>query len=335
MKLIDMYKLGVQTGIGNDPRGQDAVDRDLRKAKKEYDKLEEKDRIFFDTDRLWNPYPDSRLQYGNPETEIKSVLVGIDIGTEEMVLADRLREKGSRIDAVLSHHPGGLGIIGLAKLMLIQSDLLAKCGIPINVAEDLVIPRAQEVDQRIYSSNHYKAADAARLLGIPLFSLHTPADNSVQSYLQGLIDQKNPETVGDIVELIESIPEYYLAKVRGLPAKIENGSGDKRAGKTIVDMTGGTTGPKDMFSYLSDRDVGTIVMMHIPKDYVDEAKKHHINIVNVGHMASDSVGMNILLDKFEEKGVGILSTSGMIRVAPDYRKDFEPGKSELPASFAR
>ena len=62
---------------------------------------------------------------------------------------------------------------------------------------------------------------------------------------------------------------------------------------------------------------------------------HHINVINVGHMASDSVGMNILLDRFEENGVGILTTSGMTRVTKDYRKNFVAGKSELPSNFVR
>jgi hypothetical protein len=37
--------------------------------------------------------------------------------------------------------------------------------------------------------------------------------------------------------------------------------------------------------------------------------------VVAGHMSSDSIGMNLILDKFEAKGVEIVAASGLIRVS--------------------
>jgi hypothetical protein len=76
--------------------------------------------------------------------------------------------------------------------MHIQSDILSKFGVPINIAEDLMDGRIKEVERRLLPANHARAVDAARLLGIPFLCLHTPADNMVASYLQRLFDEKKP-----------------------------------------------------------------------------------------------------------------------------------------------
>lgn len=332
MRLENLYRLGVSIGIENDPRGREAVDFDLEKAKKAFEALKPEEKDYFDVDTLWNPYPDSRLVAGDPDAEIRGILVGIDIGVAELLLADRLREKGEKIDAVLSHHPSGMGIVGLSKVMLMQAEIMATAGVPINIGEDLIIPRHKEVEQAVFAANHYQTADAAKLLGIPVFSLHTPADNCVATYLTKLVKEKSPKTVEDVVKIMKEVPEYDLARRKGLHPRIESGAGEKKAGKVIVEMTGGTTGSKDAWEQLADAGVGTVVVMHIPKEHIDMASKFHLNIVNVGHMASDSIGMNHLLDRFEQNGVEVTETSGLIRVnrspgAPP------PTRCPMPSSY--
>ena len=100
MKLIDVYRLAVETGIKNDPRPKEDIDRQLEDAKKAYEKMDDDKKQYYDQERLWNPYADSRLSYGDPDTEVSRVMWGIDIDTGEVLLADRLREKGEKIDAL-------------------------------------------------------------------------------------------------------------------------------------------------------------------------------------------------------------------------------------------
>jgi hypothetical protein len=70
--------------------------------------------------------------------------------------------------------------------------------------------------------------------------------------------------------------------------------------RVFVDMTGGTSGSEFAFEKLAQRsDIGTIVAMHIPEKHREQAEKHHINVVIAGHMASDTLGMNLLLDGVE------------------------------------
>ncbi len=315
MDIESLFKLGVEIGMNNDPRGKEIVGAELEMARDKFDGLKDDEKEFFDQVSFWNPYPDSRIQWhGDKGAQFKHLMVGIDIGTAELLLADRLKERGEKIDAVLSHHPGGLGTIGLPTVMGMKIDIMANLGVPINIAEGISIPRQKEVDQILFSANHYQTADAARLLGIPLFSLHTPADNCVVTFLTKAIAESKPRTIKDLVKLLQDIPEYKEAKRRGLPVKIESGTPDKRCGKVIVSMTGGTTGSKDDYEAYRNAGVGTIVVMHIPKEHVEMAQKNHISIVNMGHMASDSLGMNIILDEFEKKRVSVTPMSGLIRV---------------------
>jgi putative NIF3 family GTP cyclohydrolase 1 type 2 len=60
--------------------------------------------------------------------------------------------------------------------------------------------------------------------------------------------------------------------------------------------------------------VGTVICMHVPENHIEEAKKYHINVVISGHMASDSLGINILADKLEKEEITITPFSGYIRV---------------------
>jgi hypothetical protein len=66
--------------------------------------------------------------------------------------------------------------------------------------------------------------------------------------------------------------------------------------------------------------VGTIVAMHIPEEHKKLVEKFHMNVVVASHMASDSLGVNILLDEMEKKGVEIVACGGYIRVSRAKRK---------------
>ncbi len=141
------------------------------------------------------------------------------------------------------------------------------------------------------------------------------ADNMVYKYVKDLMDDKQPETVGEVLDLLLEIPEYKEGKMLGAGPRLFAGSPENRAGKiAVTEMTGGTSGSKDMFERMSHAGIGTIIGMHMGEEHRKEAEKHHINVVIAGHMASDSLGMNLLLDELEKQGVELVPTSGLIRV---------------------
>ncbi len=312
MKIGEIYRLAVEKGIERDPRSKEAVLALLEKEKKLYAELKEDDRKDYDQDKLFNPYSDTRILYGDPEREVTRVLAGIDMETAEVLLADRLSVQG-KIDLIIAHHPEGKAVAALYQVMKLQEDLLAKFGVPINVAEGIMASRISEVKRGLMPLNHNRAVDAARLLDIPLMCIHTPADNHVSDYLQSLIDDKKPETLEDLVKLLKTIPEYAEAVKYNAGPTIVLGSKERRAGKIMVDMTGGTSGSADAYARLATAGVGTLVVMHIGEKHRKEAEKNHINVVVAGHMASDSLGLNLILDQLVQRGIQVIPCAGLIR----------------------
>ncbi|CCO07259.1 hypothetical protein [Desulforamulus hydrothermalis] len=314
MKLKEIYDLIIKMGIEYDPRGSETVQKQLAKEKKKIEDLKEEERKEVDPDRLFNPYTDTRVLYGDPERPIKRILAGIDMEVGEVLLADRLAEKGRPVDLIMAHHPEGKATAGLYDVMHLQEDLLAQLGVPINVAEGIMAGRIGEVRRGLMPLNHNRAVDAAKLLDIPLMCCHTPADNMVTEYVQKKIDQSNCETLGDIIKVLKEIPEYAEAVKTGAGPTVVVGSKERRAGKVFVDMTGGTSGSEDAYAKLAAAGVGTVVVMHISEKHRKEAEKNHVNVIIAGHMASDSLGMNLILDEIAKQGVEILTCSGLIRV---------------------
>ncbi len=313
MKIREIYEYVIARGIEKDPRGAEAVAEQLEKEKKRYEELKEEEKKDYDTDRLVNPYSDTRVLFGDPEAEVRRMMVGVDIEVGEVLLADRLGEKGKPVDLIMSHHPEGKALAALHDVMHLQEDLLARYGVPINVAEGIMASRIAEVKRGLMPINHNRAVDAAKILGIPIMSAHTVADNQVASFLQELMDKEQPKTLGDIIKLLKTIPEYAQAVKFNAGPSIVVGSKERRAGKILVDMTGGTSGSQDAYAKLSQAGVGTLLVMHMSEKHRKEAEKNHVNVIIAGHMASDSLGMNLLLDGIEQRGVEIITCSGLIR----------------------
>lgn len=315
MKLGDIYRTCVRVGMEKDARGRDEIDRALANAKREYDRLGEADRAFFDVEKLSNPYSDTRICVGEDETEISGLLVGIDMETAEVLLADRLREKGEAIDLIFAHHPEGPGYANLHEVMYMQADLWAAEGVSISAGDALIAGRAEEVHRRIMPVNHYRAIQAAELLGFASLSCHTPADNCVNAFVQAHIDERKPVTLDELVKVLREIPEYADGARKGYGPAIVCGTASARAGRMVVDMTGGTEGPADALNRLSAAGVGTLVGMHYSEEHRKRAEELKLNLVIAGHISSDVLGMNLVLDEIEKLGdLEVHCASGMVRV---------------------
>lgn len=315
MKLIDIYRYVISRGIAKDPRSPVEIRSELDKKRREYSKLKGIDRASFDKESLKNPYADTRILFGDPTKEITTIMVGIDMESSEILAADRLNERGASIDLVMAHHPEGGAWASLYDVMSMQAVVLRKFGIPMEVALDQLKERIDEVRRSLSPANHFRSVDMARLFNLPYMCAHTPADNHVQDYLQRIFDSKRPKKVKDVLSLLKAIPEYSEALKRNAGPKILIGSPEKPAGRVFVDMTGGTEGSKKIFSRLSQAGVGTIVAMHISEEHFKNAKDEHINIIVAGHIASDSLGLNLLLDGLGKKTpVRLIPSSGFIRV---------------------
>src|SRR3989338_11683090 len=126
MKLSRLYAQVLKFGIDQDPR------IDKRKIKS---------------------YADTAILFGSPDTEIKKVLVGIDIEIGEVLLADRIRQKEG-LDLIIAHHPEGRAWAAFYEVMQLQVDMLVKVGLPRRIAQELIDERQREVERKVLPNNH-------------------------------------------------------------------------------------------------------------------------------------------------------------------------------------
>lgn len=286
MKLSRLYNQAIKYGIKNDPRKKGKI----------------------------SGYEDSAILFGDPDTEIKKVLVGIDIEVGELLLADNIRSKQG-LDLVISHHPEGRAYASLYKVMRLQVDVLRQIGIPENVAKGLLEERQREVERKILPNNHSRAVDAAMLLDMPFICLHTPADNHVFSFITATMRKEKPRTVQDIVDILMTIEEYKQAAKNEVGPRIIAGSPNRPAGNILVEMTGGTEGPRDIYDKLYKKGIRTLVSMHLSEEHFKKVKDADLNVIIAGHISSDTLGLNLVLDNIEkEERLEVLACSGFRRV---------------------
>ncbi len=317
MKLKTLYKRTIEIGIEADPRDKKYINHLLKKHADRQKKLEGKDKEYADEERTWNPYADSRILNGTGEEDVKRVAVGIDIETPEILLIDRLRERGEKIDCIIIHHPEGRAFADLEKVMPLQADVYLAAGVPINQTDYLLAPRMGRIWRSIHADNILRHVRAAELLNLPAFTCHTVTDNLVWRFMEKTICKKEWNDLGEIVNALHDIEEYDIYAKAGSPAFIANGSSSNRPGKVVAtEFTGGTNGPEELIEAQAAAGVGTILAMHFTEKEVELGKKHNLLLIQCNHMAADSLGMNLLLDKIkkEEKKLEVLPVSGFVRV---------------------
>ncbi|MCX5700265.1 MAG: NGG1p interacting factor NIF3 [Candidatus Omnitrophica bacterium] len=287
MKLSRFYNLIVKFGTDRDPRrNKEAI----------------------------KSYSDTAILYGKPDTEINKILVGVDMEVGELLLADRIRQKDG-LDLALSHHPEGKAYVLLHEVMQLQVDLLKQAGLSELVAQKLLNTRMAEVERRVLPQNHERCVDVARILNMPFMCMHTPADNHVYWYLKKLMLEKKPKLIQNVIDILLEIPEYRDAQKNKTGPALILGSPKRKVGKIVFEMTGGTEGPKDVFDKLYKAGVRTLISMHLSEDHLKKAKEANLNAIIAGHISSDSLGLNLLLDRIDRiEEIEVVGCSGFKRI---------------------
>jgi len=286
MKLGILYQQAIKYGRDFDPRGKGRV----------------------------SSYEDSAILFGNVDTEVKKILVGIDIDPAEILLADRLRQNGG-LDLVIAHHPEGRCWASFYKVMRLQVEMLTAVGLSKKIAEELLGERMQEVERRVLAQNHMRTVDMARIMKMPLVCLHTPADNQVAHFMHNLLAKEKPKKLGDILGVLGKVPEYREATQEHAGPRIIIGNPNRPVGKIFVEMTGGTEGHQGVYDKIYKLGVRTLVSMHLSEEHFKKVKDADLNVVIAGHVSSDTIGLNLLLDRLEQKeSFQIFNCSGFRRV---------------------
>jgi putative NIF3 family GTP cyclohydrolase 1 type 2 len=301
MKLENLYRQIVKKGIEADIRAKTNIDKELKKKKGAYEKLSKREGECFDLESLVNPFADTRILSGDTASNIKSMIVGIDVEGPELLLVDRLKEKGINIDLVVAHHPEGRAYANFYEVMDLQVDVFVREGISLSTSENLLSERKGQVARRVSAANHMRSVDIAKLLKLNFLCMHTPCDNLAYQYLKTVLDKEKPETLGKVMDAICSLDEYRDAAKNNNPPKIVVGSKNSRCQHIHLEFTGGTEGPKSIYKELAAKGVDTIVAMHQSEEHFKKCKEANINVVFASHIASDNLGINVMLDYLESK----------------------------------
>lgn len=254
---------------------------------------------------------DSGIVYDNGK-EINRILAGIDMDVAWLGIAKQLG-----FDCVAQHHPAG--IINKDTGELFGRDhqkKLVECGVPINHAQKLAYARIGRMKQGMHSRDMTQMRDAAKLLDICDVAFHTPADMLAEWYTQKRMDalmEKKPQLkVGDVIDELMTIREYKEAFDFQQP-EVWVGSKDSFAGRVYVEMYGVGAPSVDEYNACADAGIGTFVTMHATPEVIEGVTKHgKANLIVAGHMASDSLGFNQVLDAWASKGVEIVRINGIV-----------------------
>ena len=237
---------------------------------------------------------------------IRRVLVAIDVGVAELLLARNLD-----CDAVIAHHPaGGRARLDGYKVFLRHIGQLKTAGVPEQIARQAVQPKLRVLELQHHPDNYDQTPSAAKKLGLPLVSVHSPCDEigrkMIQNALKGLDEDS---TVKDVVSRIARFPEFRKAISK---IEIRLGSQGRKAGKIAVSHAAYTNGGYEIAKTYFQNGIGTLSYIHIAEpDLTRLANEASGNLIVLGHIASDWLGINVLLRKLEKKGVEAIATTDL------------------------
>ncbi|MBQ2668116.1 MAG: hypothetical protein IJF56_05750 [Clostridia bacterium] len=254
---------------------------------------------------------DSGIVYDNGK-EVKKVLAGIDMDNTMLMLAKQLG-----FDCVAQHHPSGIMDPNIGELFgRDHMKKLMECGVPINEAQKLAYANTTKRAHALHSRNRTQMRDVAKLLDINDVAFHTPADILAERYTQKRMDdlmERNPQCkVKDVIDELLTIREYQEALPDQKP-EVWVGNKESYAGRIYVEMYGVGAPTLDEYIACANAGIGTFVTMHATPEVIEGLQKlNKCNLIVAGHMASDSLGFNQILDAWEKNGVEIVRISGII-----------------------
>jgi len=320
-KLWELFQLAIDLWIKSDIRGEKKIFDFLNEQKDKYKKLDKEKKAYFDQDIFTNPYYDSKIYYGQLDTKIKKIIVWIDVEWQEILTVNEYNKKNpkNKIDAILWHHPEWKALVDLWwMLKTVLNEIEFNLWLPVNQVEKINEPRIWKINRSISPLNYNRHISIAKILWIPFFWIHTPADNLCCKYLNDLFSKNNKKIkkLKDIINLLEKIPEMQISKLNWVWPQIWSWNEESLVWKIAVNwITWWTSWAKEMFEKYSIAWIWTVIAMHIWEDHLEEAKKHNINVIMTDHMASDSLGLNLIADEYQKLWVEILDFSWFIRVS--------------------
>lgn len=247
-----------------------------------------------------------------PAKEVRRPWFGIDADVGTLLAAKSLGH-----DLVIAHHPlGGAAALNIWKVYAKHGDILVRSGVPKKAADAAVRAMQAEHAPRLHASNYDHVPSLARQLGIPLMSIHNPCDEIgrrvMDETLQASIKKKSK--VEDAVRSLSALPEFANAETEVV---VRMGKRSGPVGKWAVQHGAGTNGGFHVANAAFEHGVDTVVYIHIDPGQLGRlcekfGPRGPKNLIVTGHVASDSIGINVLVRAMREKGLAVTCGSGIV-----------------------
>lgn len=237
---------------------------------------------------------------------IRRVLVAIDVGVGELMLAKHLE-----CDGVISHHPaGGTARLEGYKVFERHVQQMEEVGVPTEAAKQAIRNKFRQLEIQHHPDNYDQTPSAAKKLKMPLVSIHSPCDEiGRRIILKQIKTLDGGATVGDLVRRINQLPEYRKAKSK---IEVRLGSAKNKAGKIAISHAAYTNGGYDVAKAYFQNGVDTVSYIHISDtDLAKLSADGTGNLIELGHIASDWLGLNPLLKELEKHGVEAETTTDL------------------------
>jgi putative NIF3 family GTP cyclohydrolase 1 type 2 len=236
---------------------------------------------------------------------LRKVLVSIDVGVSELLLA---RDLGC--DGVIAHHPaGGKAQLEGYKVFLRHINQMRNAGVPAEAAREAVKTKYHVLDVQHHPENYDQTPSAAKRLGLPLLTIHSPCDEIGRRMLvQAVKGLGLDATVNEVIFRINSFPEFKKAQTR---IEVRLGSPKNKAGKVAISHACYTNGGFDVAKAYFDHGTDTLSYIHISEPDLAKlaAEKLDRNLIVLGHIASDWLGINRLLRELEKNDLELVPTT--------------------------
>lgn len=242
--------------------------------------------------------PDSAIHING--TDIKKIFVSVDINQSDIYLAKTLK-----CDCVLTHHPIGISLLQFHQVFDRHVKYMVDSGIKRKNAILLVKKLKEKVELRSHSAIYDDIVSTSKLLKIPLLNIHQPLDEYMRQVILRKIEISKLVSVSDLVNAIGAIPEFKNSLTR---ITVCNGKPTNNLGKWVLVVAAGSNGGFDIAKSYFENGISTVIYLHI--DYNELIKLRQANgnwnLVVLGHLAGDSIGMNAICNALEKLGLSVI-----------------------------
>lgn len=240
------------------------------------------------------PPADSCVVWGG-DRPVTKLAASINATTGDLLLA---RELGC--DGYLLHHPlAGSARREFHHVMDRMVELMCENGLNESKAREATAPLRKRLQFNDHASDWSELEAAAARIEMPLVNIHLPADELGRQIMVEAVREINEDaSLDDLESTLRTIPELNHPTNSILRVSSDH---SQPVGRIAVMHAGGTNGGAAVAKALLEHArVGTVIYIHLAgpdATEIESTETHLGHVVVTGHLASDAIGMNALMNE--------------------------------------